>query len=902
MIRRFSRNLQQGIALFAAGLLLVQAAPARAAWTANADDALLFDVRMGKYRVGDGVRGYATPEGVCVDLADTLIALDIPIRLDKKSRRATGWAFEERRTVAIDRESGVEQIMNSLGKVAPRDIYDTPEGWCVATTALSRWFGATFSADTNNAVLTVSADRKLPPEAAAERRARAAIARPEAGFDLASLPQSRISFSGIKPPAVDVVASIGGLRDRVSGARLDAQYELYAAGEIGPIAYTARLSSDRRGLPATLRVQGYRTDPKGGLLGPLRATTVAVGDVQGFSTPLVAVSSAGRGAMVTNRPVERADRFDRIDLRGELPRGWDAELYRNGQLLAFAQDRADGRYEFLDAALQYGQNRFEVVLYGPQGQLRREVKSIPVGFDSIPPRKTFYWLGINEVGRDLIDLGTTAAFGRGGWRGTLGLERGLDAKTSVAAFGHSLVDEGGQRMNYVETAVRRAFGSALLELSGSAGLSGGYAVRAQAVGEIKSTRYTIETIWANRFRSDRIAADITGLHSIAIDRVFGSGRTSIPVSLAARYTTRTTGDDTLDVSSRISANLGRLSVTGEVRWRDERRKFGPDPPGVMEAGLLANARIGRVRLRGEARFRLSPETRFESATLVGEWAAGRGRDEGTGNGGASWRAEIGYDRGLERARVGLGYVRRFDRFALTASAEAASDGSVAAGLNMAFSLGQNPRMGGGVRMTSEKLAARGSALVRVYRDVNANGRHDTGEPWEKDVGVTAGRVPVDAPTDGRGETIIDGLEPFQPVLIGIDSGSLPDPMVQPSLPGKVIVPRPGVVAIIDLPLVGAGDVDGTLVRAAGGAIEGVDLELIDLERRVIATTRSDFDGFFLFERVPYGRYTVRIVQLAADAAKLTPGLAARAEVSAERPSAHLGAVATETASKQVVAK
>ena len=891
MIRRLGKTL----AALAAMASLAQAIPAQAApgWTSNPDDALLFEVHLGKYRVGDGVRGYATPQGVCVDFADTLIALDIPIRLDKQSRRATGWAFEERHTVTIDRVAGTEQITNIFGKVAPHDVYDTPEGWCVDTRALSRWLGATFVADTGNAVLTVKSDHKLPPEAAAERRARAAIARPPTNFDLASLPQSRISFRGIKPPAVDVVASVGGLRDRRSGQRIDAQYEIYAAGEVGPLAYNARLSSDRSGVPSTLRVQAYRTDPKGGLLGPLHATTVAVGDVQGVSTPLVASSSAGRGVLVTNRPVERSDRFDKIDLRGELPRGWDAELYRNGQLLAFAQDRADGRYEFLDTPLQYGQNRFEVVLYGPQGQVRRETKTVPVGLDSIPPRKTFYWAGFNEDGRDLIDLNRGSVYRLGGWRGSFGLERGLDAKTAVAAFAHSLIVDGLGRQNYLEASLRRALGSALVEGSASIELGGGTAFRAQAIGEFKRTHYVIETIWANGYRSDRIQSGVTGLHSITVDNIFGNGRTAIPVSITARLTTRKTGDDTIDVASRISANLGRIALTGELSWRQERRRIGPAPPSQVEAGLLANARIGRVRLRGEARFRLSPESRFESATLIGEWTAGHNDGQIADRYAASWRAEVGYDRALERGRLGLGYIRRFDRFALSATGEVASDGSVAAGLNLAFSLGPNPRSGGGIRMSSEKLASRGSALVRVYRDLNTNGRHDADEPWEKDVGVTAGRVPVDAPTDARGEAVIDGLEPFQPVLIGVDASSLPDPMIQPSLPGMVITPRPGTIAVIELPLVGTGDIDGTLVRQGGGTLEGIDLELVDAGDHVIARTRSDYDGFFLFETVPYGKYAVQIARLSADAVRVQAGLRAYPEVRAAAPSVHLGAVAAE---------
>ena len=205
-------------------------------------------------------------------------------------------------------------------------------------------------------------------------------------------------------------------------------------------------------------------------------------------------------------------------------------------------------------------------------------------------------------------------------------------------------------------------------------------------------------------------------------------------------------------------------------------------------------------------------------------------------------------------------------------------------------------------MTADKLASRGSALVRVYRDLNGNGRHDFNEPWEKDVAVTAGRVPVDQPTNAKGETLVDGLEPFQPVLIGIDASSLPDPMVQPSLPGVVVTPRPGVVAVIELPLVGAGDIDGTLVRAGGRSIEGVDLELLDSEKRVVARTRTDFDGFFLFDRVAYGRYTVHISQLSADAAKLSPVLATWADVGPQLPSAHMGAVAAAPATVQAAQK
>ena len=890
----FGRVLIGAAALF--GLGHPGNAHAQVQWTANADDALLFDVRLGQYRLGDGVRGYQVPGGTCVDLADMIMALDIPVRLDKKLRRATGWAFDERHTLMIDREAKAVQIMNNTSRLGASDIFDTPEGWCVATDRLASWLGISLQADQGNALLIIKSATKLPVEAQMERRGRASKVQSIAAFDLKSLPQAQAPFHGVRMPSVDAVVSLGGLSDRARGTgQINRTYELYAAGEVGPIAYNARLSSNRKGTPESLRVQAYRTDPEARLLGPLRATTVAAGDVSGFSTPLVAQSSVGRGAMVTNRPVERRDSFDRTDFRGELPSNWDAELYRNGQLLMFANNRADGRYEFLDVPLLYGQNRFEIVLYGPQGQIRREIRNVPVGLDSIPPRKTYYWAGAYQDGHDLIGLGGSGRYGQTGWRGTFGLERGLNAKTSVAALAHSLVLEDGLRRNYAEFALRRAVGPTLTEFSGSQTSAGGASLRAQILGELKDTYFSIETIKAfGAFRSDRILRDVTGLHTLSLDHSFKFGRTLLPVHVESRYTTRSTGSDSIDSAARVSSSIGRMSLTGELSWRDERRKYGPDPPGILEASLLANARIGNVRFRGETRYRLRPDSRLDSATLVAEWSAGGGDDRHRND----WRAEIGYDRPLRRARAGMGYIRRFEKLALSASVEAGTDGSLAGGLNMAFSLGPDPTGAGGIRMTSDRLATQGQAVANVFRDLNGDGIRQADEPVEKDVQLAAGRVPVERLTGRNGQVVIDALEPYQPVLIGIDASSLPDPLVQPATPGVVITPRPGVAVAIDLPLVSAGDVDGTLVRAGGGSFQGVELELVNVEGRTTARTHSEFDGFFLFEAVPYGRYTIRISTISASAAHVMTALKGLALVSGTSPSVHLGTVAAETETRQ----
>ncbi|QLC22681.1 carboxypeptidase regulatory-like domain-containing protein [Parasphingopyxis sp. CP4] len=872
-----------------AALFGAAGASAQGAWEAHPDDSLLFDVRLGEYRLGDGVRGYQTPGSICIDLADTIAALDVPITIDETANRAEGWAFTEENQIVIDRARNRVRHGELSENLPSGLVFDTPEGWCVSTQALAAWFGVTMEADLRNAVLILSSDQPLPVERALERQARASSLRPQLEFDLSGLPQADTPYRMWRTPSVDVVVSIGGLSDRQRGdSGFERRYEIYAAGEVLTASVDARLASDDRGVPRSLRMRAFRSSPTADLLGPLRATHFAIGDVSSQTSPIAVQPTPGRGAIITNRPLDQPSSFDRRTFRGELPDGWEAELYRNGQLLAFSMDRGDGRYEFVDVELRYGINRFEIVLYGPQGQIRRDTEVINVGAASIPPRKTWYWAGASQDNRDLVNLDNRRSTRGNHWRAGFGLERGLNARTSLAFQLNNLVI-ADERVTVVEGSVRRAIGPALVEVTAAWADNGGYAARAQFLGRFGRAYISAESMIARDFRTERYALNTTGRHSIAVDHSLNLGRVVMPVRVQATYQTRADSSDQLDVAARISANFRRFAVTGELGYRRQGATGAIGPPDQTDAAILANGRIGRVRLRGEARWRLSPNSRFESASLTADWGSGEN---------SAWRAELGYQATLNRARASVGYVRRFDRLALTASAEAATDGSVAAGLNLAFSLGPSPR--GGLQMTADKLASSGRAVARVYRDLNNDGVRQANEPFEEGVQVTTGRAPANEPTDESGTAVVTGLTPHRPILVGIDTSSLSDPFVQPRGPGVVITPRPGIASVVEIPLVSAGEIDGVLVRAGGGPLEGVDLELLDIEGRVVKTVRTDFDGFFLFEGVPYGEYSIRMAELSAQAIGANAMLGRRAFVTDDNDIVRLGtiAIAGETASAE----
>ncbi len=860
-------------------------------WIANDDDAILLDARLKQLRLGDGVRGYNTPTGPCVDMGDVILALDLPIRLDKKLRRATGWAFEERNAFTLDRDNNTVQTGNTINKLTPGLIYDTPEGWCVNATALGSWFGVKLEADTQAALLQITAENKLPVELAAERKVKAARIRPQSSFDLKSLPQSKLTYGGVKPPSVDLVVNLGVTHAPDGKTTIRREFQAFASGEIGPVAYDTRLATNSKGIPNSLRVRAYRTDPEGGLFkGVLNATTVAAGDINMKTSPLVSGSGYGRGAMVTNRPLDRPDAFDKMDFRGELPAGWEAELYRNGELLGFAQDRGDGRYEFLEVALHYGQNSFEVVLYGPQGQIRRETKTMMVGAESIPPRETWYWGGIMQDGRDLIGL-DSRNFGTGGLRASLGIERGIDVRTSVQAGLHSMILSEVGRRNFFEAAVRRSVGPALLEAAGSIDSGGRMALEGQIMGQFGKTFVTAESLIArNDFRSDRIMAGLRGMHSLTVGRSIKIGRTLVPVQFDSRYIVRAGGNRSLSTTARAATNFGRHSFTSLLRWDQSWSGLGQKSADIVRLTLLANSRFGPVRVRGESQFSMAPHAQFERVSLIGEWSP-----KAKGPYQSLLRGEFSYEQRADKASFALGYVKRFDKFAVSANVQGDTEGRVALGVSLSFSLGPDPLRPGGIRVTSQRLATNGQVLARVYRDKNRDGIRQSDEILEPAVQLTAGMSVVGGVTNDAGAVVIDNLEPFRPMVIGVDAGSLPDPFMQPSLPGIVVVPRPGIVATIELPLVSSGEVDGTLVRAGGNPIEGADLELVDTRGNVISRTRSDFDGFFLFSSVPYGEYRLRMGKTSAEITGLVVAADRPVVLDDLAPMVNLGPVAAEPA-------
>lgn len=865
----------------AIGLGVASASAQAQAWSANDDDSLILELRSGQYKLGEPMRGYQTPGGVCVDLADLIQALDLPVRLDKKSRRATGWLFAEDQRFVLDREADSVQTMNGTRALARDAVFDTPEGWCVDLKALSSWMGVRFKADLSNLAVVLESDRKLPFLEAIERKSRAARLRDPklAQFDLAKLPQAQLPYQGWRMPSVDVQVQ-GQWTNRGGG---NVQFEALAAGEVLGMSYTARLAGNSNEGADSLRLKVFRNDPAAELLGPLRATQVALGDVETLRGALTGQAAYGRGAFISNQPLNRPGRFGVTSLSGTLPAGWDAELYRNGELRAYQADRGDGRYRFDDIELLWGENDFEVVLYGPQGQIKRERSSMPVGIDSVPAGKTLYWAGIVDAGRDLIDLTRNFTDPHTGWRWGVGVERGIDRRTTAGLEYQSLM-LAGHRRHYLEATLRRSLGRMLLEVSGAQQFGAGRALRAQALGRLGGLRYDAQVLWIDGdFDSELVEAQQRREYSLRLGTGLRLGSWRLPVEGGVRHFVTRNGAMVTEWLTRASVQVRRTTLTAEVTHRTA---SGPGwAAAASDLGtrltVIGNTTIGPVRLRGSARFGLSGGAGgLENTQVVAETGLGK-----------SSTLRLGYDHDARARRheFSLGWVRQFDRFALRAEGRADNRGRRSFGLTLGFSLGPDP-VDGGWRMSRQRLAEGGQAAVEVFRDENGDGYRQADEGLVEGVSVEAGFRHAAAPTNKAGRAVIDGLAPYVPVLVSIDAGSLADPLLQPKGPGVVVVPRPGVAARISLPLAPTGEVEAILLGPDGEPREGVMIELVDPAGRVIRQAQSDFDGYVLFDTVPYGEYRLRVGAASAASLGVSTELGQALRVDRANPSLRLGRI------------
>lgn len=820
-------------ALGAAILILQFSAPAHAeeALGLSETDFVLLEVRLDGRRVSEGMPGYQRGPNLLLPIGELARILTLAIRTDLAKGTATGFVISEERRFHFDAHRAQvtlggrsEVVMVDHFSVGEDDIY-------VAESLLEQWLPLEFSVDLSALVLGVTAREPLPLQLRLAREEQAAVG-PRAPSEMPVYGLRKSPYRWLDMPFVDATVATEA-RDAAGRSTIGSQYSLFATGDLllmeGAV-YAGRTSDEDPDVRATLG----RTDPGSGLLGPLRARSFSVGSLTVPGVEGIArTSDVGFGAALGNRPLTRPIDFDRHSLQGDLPPGWDVELYFNDALVGFQQSRPDNRYEFNDLPLLYGTNEFRLVFHGPQGQLRVERRVFLLEDVLIRSGDLEYQV----AGHRDHENGRLRFLGR--------LDYGLTRHLSASAGAYGFAENAGTQRRYGFGGVRFALGPVLLNADATQMENGGALQRIGVKARITGLTFSLERSTLDNFASEYFPSSVDPVLSRDEVRLEGMPRLGLrfPMALGARRDTLESGMENREAAGRISTYAMRTSITAQYRWMNQL--------GVVSAdGLLQlSRRVAGMGLRGQANYLFEPVSTLSTAQLAADRSIG-----------LSYSINVGITREfitpVTRYSVGLNKV--LGEFAIGFTADHSTDNETTLGMRLFMGFGRDPVTSMWHR-SAQPMADTGAISAKVFVDRNFNGRRDSDEEPVAGAEFIVAGARQQVRSNAEGHVYLGRLLPRQYADVAIDQSTLEDPQWSSHPEGVRVLPRPGHVQTIDLPVILTSEIDGTLYMMQGGkrrGVPGAALQLLDRAGRVVRSTTSAWDGFYILGPVPPGEYLI----------------------------------------------
>jgi len=812
----------------------------------------IVDVRVGKYTLSPAVMGYGNKERLFLPLGELAGILDFNIRTDMDQGRATGWFLSEYRTFDLDMVSGKGRVEGKAVQLSQDQFIAGENDLYVDAKVLETWFPIGFAYDFSQQSLLLDPKEELPFQARLARE-NARRGGQNRGPNSPALPLKPPEYSFIDPMFVDFGFS-GSYED--DDDRAKGKYYALGQGDLGFMNSEVYATGDEKDHFDSFRLTLQREDPEGGLLGPLNATRVAAGDVRVPDFPLVGGGKYERGASVGNLPLNIASEYDTTFFAGNLAPGWEVEIYRNGMLIDNQRVGADGRYDFSSLPLYYGNNEFALKFYGPQGQEREETERIVIGSGMIRPGSSQYQVSVTQKDEKIFDPRTN-------------IPQNVD-KESMRFLGRyryglnkNMSLQGGilsQKINnkpheYINIGAQGTIGDAYVSADYIHDTAGGDAVELagqKKIGpldlKIKQQLYKDFTVEGDTDQSNKVK-------SRTEISTFGTLKATpytpdIPFSFNVKNTHKDRSDERV-IGARFSAGIKNGYISNSVQWRDDTNI--PETYPKMEGSTQATSQLGNLRLRTGLDYELHPDTELIRARISGLY-----------NLTPELSTEAGLSHDLENEDIttgSLGMNWNNGKFILSPRVSYGSNDEFNAYLSFSTSFGKEPRSGK-MKFSSTKLARQGAVSARAFLDKNNNKVFDNGDEPLSGVAVKADQAHKKAVTDPDGIAFITGLNKNRPTDITLEKETLEDPFWEPGRKGNSIMPRPGHVEIIDMPVITTGEIDGTLFVENGErekkSLNHAPLQLLDSTGKVVQEIKSEYDGFYLFMKIPPGTYSVRL--------------------------------------------
>lgn len=806
---------------------------------------LIFSVSTKQYGLGE-LFAVQTDQRPFAEFNEFIGVLDFPIQQSGAS--FDGWFINENNTLKANFDEASESgsitiyVAGNEFVLASDEFYQIGKSYFVSINSLSQLFGLNVEVDFENLELRLNPNQPLPVQQAAMRSKRNLSQM--STNDKPIYPKLRSGYRILSPQSLDL--QLGAFFSKTANSQ---RYSVIGGRDFALLNTRFFLSGFNDDLLNSSQILFSRESKSKDLLGFLNASKVYFGDVTPVRAPGLATSAQGRGLFISNQDLSINNDFDVTNLAGEIEQGWDVELYRNNILIDRQLNVQNGRYEFNDIPLLYGNNLLELRFFGPQGQLQVETYEKLVDRDLQTSKNLNYELSITQSGTEFLTGNKT-------FEGTpegINIDGAYSTKiynNMVLNLGHSsLVGSQNDRHILSLGTKLRLFETLLLNLD----VAGANDKSKFIDSSLRTRVFDQDLRLSYRYQNDTIEEtrnqQLSLINSSSIS-LFGSQSLSYQNTIELAEA----GDlETFRIANSIGTQIGITRLNHSLEYIESTNK----QTDVQNDSLFGNFGL---------QTRVGP---FFSRVSVNYIHIDSGLSIDTA------QAELDYDiteklssnfrftRRLEQNinRYSLGFEYKHDHFFFGLNSFYDDLGS--------WSISANARMSLGYEDTSESLfvstrtqTSRGTIYVRAFIDENANAEYEIGEPLLPGIKFKAIQSSGRATTDESGIAMLEGLQHQKVTDITYDQSSLESPDLTPWLQGISITPRAALSQTLDFPFVRASEIDGLLLLDKGNEkneiVSNASIKLTNTITKKTYETRTAFDGYFYLSEVLPGTYYLEI--------------------------------------------
>ncbi|MCF6438113.1 hypothetical protein L1077_01535 [Pseudoalteromonas luteoviolacea] len=815
-------------------------------------EVLFLSLYVDKYYLSE-VFAIKSDNGVLLELQSFFSALDFAITSDDDGKRYSGWYIEQAQVFSLNLTTLRVRTGQAEEQLNAQDIMETQGEVYVDATLLAKWFKLHFNINYQDLKLKVFSEQKLPIEMRLARQDRRFAAKSVRQSSV--LPWKETPYQVWSPPLFDIQASLNTTNEsdtRLSVSMLGSQDLAYWNANYF-------LSGRNGNLLDEGRVNITREEKEGIALGPLTINKVEAGDILGTRIGGEFVSTHARGLRISDRPLFQEIDTQAVRISGAIQVGWDVELYHNGLMIDQRLSVQSGLYDFEHIELYFGSNEFELIMYGPQGQVLRDSRSYYVAGSRISAGNGYFDASLVDVGKTLLGTGiSTDSYT--GWNLLSRYDYGVSDALSFYS-GTRIALEGQENAYQLNTGlVFDVWKKGIINFDYSHDERGERIYQLQ--GRTQINQHAISAVVSDKkSRTENENAQYNRVQDLAL-RV--SGRLYQNSDIRLNYQNTLNWRKNLYGSDFIASNL--LSVATRFGTLSHQLDY-TQPDGEQASNIRGIARWqGRV---GSTYGRVGVGYMSQPDSQLTDYHIQLSRVINSQLG-----MDLDYTKSLldDNYEIEAGLNWHNDKFRLTGQFSYFQNNDWQFGLTGQFSLGYES-YSNEFFISDRRLASSGSVLVKVYLDQNNNAKFDGNDVMLEGVRIKSLQGFAQAFTDSKGTALLGNMPLNRQTDIVLDADSLPDPFYISAHDGRSITPRKGFIAYLEYPVVHAGELEGIAYQKD---LEGnevplpyAEIELVNEYQQVIDTVKTAYDGYYVFSGIRPGNYETRVKKHTSDQFKQT---------------------------------